>query len=53
VTASVENLFGCAWNEPQFVSMVRLHGLPPAPVAEVQFTPGTPRRLQLGLEYRF
>jgi hypothetical protein len=53
LTASVDSLFGCAWNEPQLAATVRLRGLPPAPVTELHFMPGAPRRLQLGLEHRF
>jgi TonB dependent receptor len=53
LTASVENLFGCAWNESQLLTTVRLRGLPPAPVTELRFAPGAPRHLRLGVDYRF
>ncbi|MFN2567754.1 MAG: TonB-dependent receptor, partial [Gemmatimonadaceae bacterium] len=52
VTATVDNLFDRAWNEAQFATTSRLRG-EPAGVTELHFTPGTPRSVQLGLEYRF
>ncbi|MGH7538772.1 MAG: TonB-dependent receptor domain-containing protein, partial [Gemmatimonadales bacterium] len=50
--ATVDNLFNTAWNEAQFATTSRLVG-DPAPVTELHFTPGSPRAIQLGLQYRF
>ena len=36
----------------QFATTSRLRG-EPAAVTELNFTPGTPRALQIGLDYRF
>ncbi|MBX6331893.1 MAG: TonB-dependent receptor [Gemmatimonadaceae bacterium] len=49
---AVDNLFDTAWNEAQFATTSRLPG-EPAPVTELHFTPGSPRTLQMGIEYRF
>jgi len=50
--ASVNNLFGAQWNEAQFATTSRLRS-EPMEVTELHFTPGAPRTVQLGLEYRF
>jgi outer membrane receptor protein involved in Fe transport len=52
VTATVDNFFDREWNEAQFATTSRLRS-EPTPVTELHFTPGTPRRVQLGVEYRF
>ena len=38
---SIENIFNTKWNEAQFATTSRLKG-EPAPVTELNFTPGTP-----------
>jgi hypothetical protein len=52
VVATVDNLLNSTWNEAQFATTSRLPS-EPAAVTELNFTPGTPRALQIGLEYRF
>jgi hypothetical protein len=49
---TVDNLLDTAWNEAQFATTSRLQG-EPAPVTELNFTPGAPRTIQVGLDYRF
>ena len=49
---SIDNLFGVEWNEAQFATTSRLRG-EPAGVTELHFTPGAPRTIQVGIEYRF
>ena len=49
----VDNLFDVQWNEAQFATTSRLRGEPAAGVTELHFTPGAPRRVQVGVEYRF
>jgi len=50
--AAVDNLFNAVWNEAQFATTSRLPG-ELAPVTELNFTPGAPRTIQVGLDYRF
>ena len=50
--ATVDNLFNIRWNEAQFATTSRLRG-ESAAVTELHFTPGAPRSVQLGVEYRF
>jgi outer membrane receptor protein involved in Fe transport len=52
VYAAVDNLFGAEWNEAQFATTSRLRG-ESAAVTELHYTPGAPRSLQAGLDYRF
>jgi hypothetical protein len=52
IIGAVNNLFGAQWNEAQFATTSRLRG-EPMEVTELHFTPGAPRTVQLGLEYRF
>lgn len=52
VVLALENLFNARWNEAQFATTSRLRD-EPAPVTELHFTPGAPRGMQLGVEYRF
>ncbi len=52
VVFTVDNLFNARWNEAQFATTSRLRD-EPAPVTELHFTPGAPRGVQLGVEYRF
>ncbi len=49
---ALDNLLNAHWNEAQFATTSRLAG-EPAPVTDLNFTPGAPRTLQLGLGYRF
>jgi hypothetical protein len=49
---AVDNLFGASWNEAQFATTSRLRG-ESTPVTELNYTPGAPRSLQLGVTYRF
>src|SRR5207249_105598 len=50
--AAVDNLFNAVWNEAQFATTSRLPG-ELAPVTELNCTPGAPRTIQVGLDYRF
>ena len=50
---AVDNLFDVQWNEAQFATTSRLRGEPAAGVTELHFTPGVPRSIQVGVEYRF
>jgi hypothetical protein len=52
LTTAVDNLFDATWNEAQFATTSRLRG-EAAPVTELHFTPGAPRSVQIGAEYRF
>ena len=52
LAASIENLFDVDWNEAQFATTSRLRGEPQA-VTELHYTPGAPRSLNLGVEWRF
>jgi outer membrane receptor protein involved in Fe transport len=49
---AVDNLFDAAWNEAQFATTSRLLG-EPAPVTALHYTPGAPRSVQAGVEWRF
>lgn len=49
---AIENLLDTAWNEAQFDTASRLQGELGA-VSEIHFTPGNPRNIQLGVNYRF
>jgi outer membrane receptor for monomeric catechols len=51
-TVSMENIFNREWNEAQFNTTSRLQ-FEPAPVSEIHFTPGTPRFLKAGINFRF
>jgi outer membrane receptor protein involved in Fe transport len=51
--AGIENLFDAEWNEAQFATTSRLAGEPAEGITELHFTPGAPRSVQVGLEYRF
>jgi outer membrane receptor protein involved in Fe transport len=50
---SIENLTNTEWREAQFFFASRLPGEPAAGVADVHFTPGTPRAVLGGLAWRF
>ena len=50
---AVDNLSDVKWNEAQFATTSRLRGEPAAGVTELHFTPGAPRSVQVGVEYRF
>jgi hypothetical protein len=52
LVVTVDNLLNSVWNEAQFATSSRLRG-EPAPVTELNFTPGAPRTFQVGLDYRF
>jgi hypothetical protein len=52
LSLTVDNLFDAAWNEAQFATTSRLRG-EPAGVTELNFTPGAPRAIQLGIQTRF
>ncbi|MGQ0813003.1 MAG: TonB-dependent receptor [Gemmatimonadota bacterium] len=49
---AVDNLLDSRWNEAQFATTSRLAG-ERMPVTELHFTPGTPRAIQLDLQYHF
>ena len=49
---TLDNLLDTAWNEAQFATTSRLQG-EPGPVTELNFTPGAPRTIQVGVDYRF
>ncbi|MGQ0713058.1 MAG: TonB-dependent receptor domain-containing protein [Gemmatimonadaceae bacterium] len=51
VTLAIDNLFDTEWNEAQFATTSRLRD-ESAPVTELHFTPGAPRRLEMGIELR-
>ncbi len=50
--ASLENIFNARWKEAQFDTESRLQG-EPDPVAEIHFTPGSPRFFRAGISYSF
>jgi outer membrane receptor protein involved in Fe transport len=52
LVAAVDNLLNAVWNEAQFATTSRLRG-EAAAVTELHFTPGAPRTVQVGLDYRF
>jgi len=49
---TIDNLLNTVWNEAQFATASRLHN-EPAPATELNFTPGAPRTVQIGVGYRF
>jgi hypothetical protein len=51
VAVRLDNLFDVAWNEAQFATTSRLRG-EARPGTELHFTPGTPRRVELGVRWR-
>jgi outer membrane receptor protein involved in Fe transport len=53
VVLAIDNVLGSAWNDAQFATTSRLPGERAEGFHELHFTPGTPRSLQLGIEYRF
>jgi outer membrane receptor protein involved in Fe transport len=52
LVATVDNVFNTTWNEAQFATTSRLRG-EPSEAMELNFTPGAPRAVQFGVEYRF
>jgi outer membrane receptor protein involved in Fe transport len=52
LVVAVDNLFNATWNEAQFATTSRLAG-EPGPVTELHFTPGAPRAVHAGVEFRF
>ena len=52
LAVTLDNLLDAVWNEAQFATTSCLPG-EPAPVTELNFTPGGPRSIQVGLDYRF
>jgi len=52
VIGTIDNLFNARWNETQFATTSRLRG-ETVPVTELHYTPGAPRRVSAGLEWRF
>lgn len=52
ISLTVDNLFNTEWNEAQFATTSRLRG-EPGDVTELNFTPGAPRTIQLGLRTPF
>jgi outer membrane receptor protein involved in Fe transport len=52
LTISAENIFNREWREAQFDTESRLQ-FEPAPVSEIHYTPGTPRFIKAGLNFRF
>ena len=52
VFGTVDNLFNAKWNEAQFATTSRLRG-EPGPITELHYTPGAPRGISLGVEWKF
>jgi outer membrane cobalamin receptor len=52
LTISAENIFNREWREAQFDTESRLQ-FEPAPVSEIHYTPGTPRFIKAGVNFRF
>jgi len=52
LVVTADNLLNRVWNEAQFATTSRLQN-EPAPVTDLTFTPGAPRTIQIGLDYRF
>ena len=52
VTITIENVFNVEWNEAQFYTVSRLQN-EPAPVPDLDFTPGTPRVIRLSFSTSF
>jgi outer membrane receptor protein involved in Fe transport len=51
-TISVENIFNHEWREAQFDTESRLR-FEPQPVSEIHYTPGSPRFLKAGINFKF
>jgi hypothetical protein len=51
VFGAVDNVFNSRWNEAQFATTSRLRG-ESLPVTELHFTPGAPRSISIGVEWR-
>ena len=52
LVVTVDNVLNTVWNEAQFAASSRLQN-ERAPVTDLNFTPGAPRTIQVGLDYRF
>lgn len=52
VTLSAENIFNREWREAQFDTESRLQ-FEPSSVSEIHYTPGTPRSLKAGINFKF
>jgi outer membrane receptor for ferric coprogen and ferric-rhodotorulic acid len=52
LVVTADNLLNTVWNEAQFATTSRLQN-ELAAVTELNFTPGAPRTIQIGLDYRF
>ncbi len=52
VTMTIQNVFNVEWNEAQFYTVSRLQN-EPAPVPDLDFTPGTPRVIRLSFSTSF
>jgi outer membrane receptor protein involved in Fe transport len=52
LSLTVDNFFDASWNEAQFATTSRLRG-ETTPITELNYTPGAPRSVQLGVTYRF
>lgn len=52
ITISLENIFNREWREAQFDTESRL-AAEPGPVAEIHYTPGTPRYIKAGISFHF
>lgn len=52
IFANLENLLNSEWNEAQFDTESRLYN-EPAPVSELNFTPGNPFNVQAGIAWEF
>jgi outer membrane receptor protein involved in Fe transport len=53
VVGTVDNALDGKWSEAQFATTSRLRGEPPGGITDLAVTPGAPRTLQFGVEYRF
>jgi len=52
LVVTVDNLLNTLWNEAQFATTSRLRN-EAAAVTELNFTPGAPHTIQIGVAYRF
>jgi hypothetical protein len=52
VFGTVDNLFNARWNEAQFATTSQLRG-ERMPVTELHYTPGAPRGISIGFDWRF
>jgi hypothetical protein len=52
IFANLENLLNSEWNEAQFDTESRLYN-EPAPVSELNYTPGNPFNVQAGIAWEF